>query len=90
MFAGPWLDFHGLHAEEATRKFDELVKPVLPGIQNVTIITGRGLHSAGGVPVLLGKATAHAQALGFDCAKVEGNDGAVRVSVRQRDVGAEA
>jgi hypothetical protein len=42
------IDFHGLHVNEMFEKFKEQVKPILPVIGNITVITGRGSHSADG------------------------------------------
>jgi len=42
------IDFHGLHVDEMHRKFDEQVKPILPVVKKVRVITGRGSHSSGG------------------------------------------
>ena len=75
------IDFHGLHADEARLKFDELVTPVLPVLREIVIITGRGVHSAGGVGVLRDVLTTYAPTHGFACEVVEGNSGALRVRV---------
>ena len=40
------IDLHGLKAEQALHKLEELVKPVIPVLRRVIVITGRGLHSA--------------------------------------------
>ena len=42
------IDFHGPHVKEMCDKFREQVKPVLPVVGKIMIITGRGLHSADG------------------------------------------
>lgn len=42
------IDFHGLHVNEMYQKFAEQVKPILPVVGKVMVITGRGLHSANG------------------------------------------
>jgi hypothetical protein len=42
------IDFHGLHVSEMYQKFAEQVKPILPVVCKVVVITGRGLHSANG------------------------------------------
>ena len=42
------VDIHGLHVGEMHAKFSELIKPILPVVKKITIITGRGLHSASG------------------------------------------
>jgi len=46
------LDFHGLYAKEAERLATELIDCVLPALRSLVIITGRGLHSAGGRSIL--------------------------------------
>eukprot|EP01135_Chromosphaera_perkinsii_P009475 Nk52_evm18s1763 gene=Nk52_evmTU18s1763 len=40
------IDLHGLSPGQAVRKLNELVKPILPVVQKVLIVTGKGLHSA--------------------------------------------
>ena len=42
------IDFHGLHVNEMYEKFDGQVKPILPVVGKIMVITGRGLHSADG------------------------------------------
>ena len=42
------VDFHGLSLKDMQTTFDEQVKPILPAVGKITIITGRGLHSDGG------------------------------------------
>jgi len=42
------IDFHALTVRGMHEKFDELVKPILPACQRITIITGRGNHSTDG------------------------------------------
>lgn len=46
------IDFHGLHVGEMKAKFKEHVKPILPVVGKIMIITGRGLHSSGGTSKL--------------------------------------
>ena len=41
------VDFHGLHVNEMRRKFKDQVVPVLPVVNKVVVITGRGSHSTG-------------------------------------------
>lgn len=42
------VDYHGLHVSEMHEKYEELVEAILPVVKRVTIITGRGSHSADG------------------------------------------
>jgi len=46
------LDFHGLGVKEAKDKIDQMVLPVLPVVNSLIIITGRGLHSSNKTSVL--------------------------------------
>jgi hypothetical protein len=45
-------DFHGLHVTEAITMFDHQVKPVLPVVRRMILITGWGRHSDNGTSVV--------------------------------------
>lgn len=47
------VDFHGLHVNEMHSKHKELIEAILPVVKKVTVITGRGLHSADGESKLM-------------------------------------
>jgi DNA-nicking Smr family endonuclease len=76
------FDFHGLHVNEAKIIASSFIKPKLGRAEEITIVTGRGQHSADGKSVLreeLQKYFIHE--LKVKCASVPGNQGAFVVSV---------
>jgi hypothetical protein len=83
-----YLDFHGLHVEEAINKFDSDIKPILPVVHKVAIITGRGIHSTDGVSVLKTALTEHVDKdenrRKMKWEAVNGNDGAIVVIWKHR------
>jgi hypothetical protein len=83
-----YLDFHGLHVEEAINKFDSDIKPILPVVHKVAIITGRGIHSSGGVSVLKTALMEHVDKdenrRKMKWESVQGNDGAIVVIWKNR------
>jgi DNA-nicking Smr family endonuclease len=45
------FDFHGLRVNEALDRLEEIIDTTCDqGIRDVTVISGRGIHSEGGVP----------------------------------------
>eukprot|EP00122_Pirum_gemmata_P008680 Pgem_evm1s8007 len=40
-----YIDFHGLHIEDVKHKIDDVVVPVLPHVEAIVIVTGKGSHS---------------------------------------------
>lgn len=46
----PTLDLHGMTVKEATRATDLFIRQSLGHYPRVNIVTGRGLHTVGGVP----------------------------------------
>lgn len=45
------FDFHGLRVQDALDRLEDVIRTKCSqGIHDVTLISGRGLHSAGGIP----------------------------------------
>ena len=78
---GLCIDLHGLHVAEAKAKFDELVVPVLPVLGRCVVVTGRGSHSKGGEAALREALVRHARHRALRCAVMQGNGGALEISL---------
>eukprot|EP00797_Seminavis_robusta_P005599 Sro136_g064270.2 (368) ;mRNA; r:101763-102866 len=80
------VDYHGMHVGEMLSKFQELVKPILPVVKEVMIITGRGLHSANNEGKLKKALIRHIDNKEDDIRweRVEENPGALKVLWRPR------
>ncbi|KAG6920239.1 hypothetical protein DXG01_005008 [Tephrocybe rancida] len=70
------VDVHGLRAAEAVFRTEQALRNALEvRAPSVRVIVGKGLHSAGKVPVLKGTITKVMQGYGLDCKVDPGNAG---------------
>jgi len=74
------LDFHGLHVKEAKSMYDDIVDPILPIIERLIIITGRGVHSDKKRATLRHALQKYIKGKDCLCEICENNPGALRVS----------
>ncbi len=74
------IDFHALHVNEARDRFKERVLPILPAVESILLVVGRGNHSEGGIaklkPALKKLVEDHSKTR---YSRVEGNEGVIRV-----------
>eukprot|EP00611_Tribonema_gayanum_P022641 TRINITY_DN4593_c0_g1_i1.p1 TRINITY_DN4593_c0_g1~~TRINITY_DN4593_c0_g1_i1.p1 ORF type:complete len:661 (-),score=204.19 TRINITY_DN4593_c0_g1_i1:198-1910(-) len=77
------LDLHGLKVDEAMVKIEDFVLPCFPAVQRIVLITGRGKHSAGGVPTLRDCLLQWLGSLGYLCKVVTNNPGQLLLQPRQ-------
>ena len=74
------IDFHGLHVNEAKNIAIEYIKPILPVLKKIRIITGRGAHSKNGQGKLNEAIKKFfLEELNIKCKNVFGNEGALDV-----------
>lgn len=74
------IDFHALHVSEAKDRFKDRVLPILPAVESILLVVGRGNHSEGGIAKLkpaLKKLVADHSKTRYS--SVEGNEGVIRV-----------
>jgi DNA-nicking Smr family endonuclease len=75
------FDLHGLHVNEAIRIARDKIKPKLNETSEITVITGRGLHSTYGKSKLRDAMHKHfTHDLNLKCEIVDGNEGALVIS----------
>jgi len=75
------LDFHALQVKDVNIMIWELVSPVLPVLKQLVIITGQGRHNLDGQTPLRDEVKKVLDDCGFSWRMVEGNDGAILVSL---------
>lgn len=73
------VDLHGLQVKEAKWIIDERILPVLPVYSKMILITGRGLHSRNGQPVLKQAVQSYLVEKNVKVEEVSHNTGCLRI-----------
>ena len=73
------FDLHGLFPEESISIIRKIVLPVLPVLNKIILITGRGVHSKSGRSVVKEEVKRFLDSHGLKHEDVLGNEGAIYV-----------